>query len=79
MEESVWFTAKMQEDYRTFIKEQSQQRETFFVNEILPKLNWWHKLLFRINKKLIKGVACQISKGTLWGVMLYGKQYWMQQ
>lgn len=71
----VYISEVMKEAYKKHYKDQSGRREKFILETIIPKLKWHHKLLFKINKKLIKNVITIIIADHKWGVILYGKKY----
>lgn len=71
----VYISEVMKEAYKKHIKEQSERREKFILETIIPKLKWYHKLLFKIDKRLIKNVITIVISDHKWGVILYGKKY----
>ena len=79
MEYSKWYNPDTIKLYENFCKEEIRKRESFIQFIIDNKLNRYHKILFKINKRLIRKVITQIVCGGRYGVRLYNKIYWQDE
>ena len=75
---SYYTLSEVVSSYKNSIKKEMEQKEAFVLNVIFPKLKWYHKLLFKVNKRFIRHVIVQIVCGNKWGCMIYGEKYWME-
>jgi hypothetical protein len=73
--DNVYISEEMKVAYKKYCKNESEKKEKFILETIIPKLKWYHKLLFKIDKRLIKNVITIVISDHKWGVILYGKKY----
>lgn len=79
IDDYFWLNSEMIKSYETLCKKRILERESFIKFVIDNKLNTFHKILFKINKRLIKKVLTQVVCDKRYGVMLYNKIYWQDE